>query len=81
MNNNEGIEGDWRLQKNNIEYIPFELPFDIQTKCIEIVKRFGLVFGAIDLIKTNDKYYFIEVNPTGEWACVTAKLKWTVSAR
>jgi glutathione synthase/RimK-type ligase-like ATP-grasp enzyme len=27
----------------------------------------NLKFGGIDLIFCDGKYYFIEVNPTGEW--------------
>jgi glutathione synthase/RimK-type ligase-like ATP-grasp enzyme len=68
VKNKEGIEGDWRLQKHDIEYIAIDLPTSIKEKCIKIVKMFGLTFGAIDLIKSNNQYYFIEVNPTGEWA-------------
>jgi glutathione synthase/RimK-type ligase-like ATP-grasp enzyme len=32
------------------------------------VKRFGLVFGAIDLVQTPSGFYFLEINPNGEWA-------------
>ncbi len=32
------------------------------------MSELGLSFGAIDLIESNNGYYFIEVNPTGEWA-------------
>nr|WP_285891039.1 hypothetical protein [Mesobacillus subterraneus] len=68
LKDKEGIAGDWRLQKHDIEYIPIDLPATIKKKCLQIVERFGLTFGAIDLIKSNNQYYFIEVNPTGEWA-------------
>ena len=27
----------------------------------------GLTFGGIDLALCGDEFYFIEVNPTGEW--------------
>lgn len=29
--------------------------------------KLKLQFGGIDLIYMKDTYYFIEVNPTGEW--------------
>ncbi|MCZ0871256.1 hypothetical protein [Peribacillus sp. AS_2] len=64
----KGIDGDWRLEKNNLSYIPFNLPLNIEQYCVEIVKSLGLAFGGIDLIESNGEYYFIEVNPTGEWA-------------
>ena len=31
------------------------------------MKSLRLNFGAIDLIKQDNKYFFIEINPTGEW--------------
>jgi len=32
------------------------------------MKAMHLQFGAIDLAFCNDRYYFLEINPTGEWA-------------
>ncbi|WP_435946470.1 hypothetical protein [Dryocola sp. BD586] len=66
--NGNAISDDWRmLKKDELEYIDIELPLEIQTLCINYVKALGLNFGAIDFIKSNDKYVFIEINPTGEW--------------
>jgi glutathione synthase/RimK-type ligase-like ATP-grasp enzyme len=64
----QGVEGDWRKYKKEVDFIPIVLPEDIKSKCIELVKQLGLNFGGIDLIKSNDYYFFIEINPTGEWA-------------
>jgi len=60
-----------------VKYIPFNLPEAIEKKCIYLVRELGLSFGAIDLIESNTDFYFIEVNPTGEWAWLveTADLK------
>ncbi|PYG84277.1 RimK-like ATP-grasp domain-containing protein [Ruminiclostridium sufflavum DSM 19573] len=63
-----GIEGDWRkMSKDLLEYSPITLPTDIENKIREIMKRLDLKFGGMDLILSNNNYYFIEVNPTGEW--------------
>lgn len=63
-----GIYGDWRLtQKSEIEIEDFELPFDVSARCIELVRNLGLKFGAIDLAICQGSYWFIEINPTGEW--------------
>lgn len=63
-----GIDGDWRVaDRNAIEYTEFELPHDISKKCVKLLEALGLNFGAIDLIENNGNYYFIEINPTGEW--------------
>lgn len=68
VKNGKGIDGDWRKEKNNIDFIPIKLPIDIDLKCIAILEKFNLVFGGIDLIYYNNSFYFIEINPTGEWA-------------
>lgn len=68
VQNNIGIDGDWRLQKHGLTYIPIDLPKDIEQKCTQLVNDLGLAFGGIDLIESEGEYYFIEVNPTGEWA-------------
>jgi hypothetical protein len=64
----KGIDQDWRRFKNELEYIIFELPVAIKDFCVEYVKSLNLKFGAIDLILHKDVYYFIEINPTGEWS-------------
>jgi glutathione synthase/RimK-type ligase-like ATP-grasp enzyme len=66
--NNQGIDMDWRLIKHNIQYTHIDLPPEIQTKCIRLIKALDLKFGAIDLALSNNRYYFLEINPTGEWA-------------
>ena len=62
------IQGDWRLAKSYAEFRPYDLPEDIAKKCVELTQALGLVFGAIDLAVQNGTYYFLEINPTGEWA-------------
>lgn len=63
-----GITGDWRLKKKSVEYVDCELPEDISLKCIALLKELNLSYGAIDLARKDNEYYFIEINPTGEWA-------------
>lgn len=68
LKDNMGIDGDWRLQKDNILFEPIQLPSSIEKKCLVLLNRLKLKYGAIDLILSEGKYYFIEINPTGEWA-------------
>lgn len=77
LSKGEGVDGDWRKLKQGLDFIPFYLPSEVEQKCVELVKLLGLSFGAIDLIESNNDFYFIEVNPTGEWAWLveTANLK------
>lgn len=67
LKNGEGVEGDWRRIKNDIEFVPFSLPDEVAANCVNIVKSLGLCFGGMDLIESNGMYIFLEVNPTGEW--------------
>ena len=65
---NQPVQGDWRLAKNCATFQSYGLPQDIASKCIQLTKALGLVFGAIDLAVQDGVYYFLEINPTGEWA-------------
>ena len=64
----KGIATDWRIVKEGVRFQPCELPSDVVSRCANLVKRFGLVFGAIDLVQTPSGFYFLEINPNGEWA-------------
>lgn len=68
LNNGQGVIGDWRKEKDNVSFISCELPTIVSHMCCAIVKKLGLSFGAIDLIFYENEFYFIEINPTGEWA-------------
>lgn len=62
-------EGDWRLhKKENISYEWIELPEVVAERCVALCRHLKLPFGAIDLALSNGIYFFIEINPTGEWA-------------
>ena len=63
-----GTYEDWRKEKDNVQFVKYQLPKNIEDKCISLVKKFDLLYGGIDLILVNEEYYFIEINPTGEWA-------------
>ncbi len=62
------IEGDWRKEKENVQYIPFTLPESLSCKCIQMLEALNLSFGAFDFAVRDGTFYFLEVNPTGEWA-------------
>lgn len=65
----ENTRTDWRKGKQ--EFFKEEIPKDIEEKCKLIVKKLGLQFGAIDLIKdTNGNYIFLEINPNGQWVWI-----------
>lgn len=60
---------DWR--KGHLPFFKYALPSEIETKCILLVKKLNLRFGAIDIIKNTDgQYIFLEINPNGQWAWI-----------
>ncbi|MCG2693861.1 ATP-dependent carboxylate-amine ligase [Candidatus Parcubacteria bacterium] len=69
---NSKTKDDWRhYDLDNTPHHPFNLPSHIKDMCVRIVKHYDLNFGAIDLILTPDnKYYFLELNPNGQWAWI-----------
>jgi len=65
--NGSGVEGDWRKIKEGVQFIECTLPEEVSQACVNLVHSLGLSFGAIDLIESKDRIYFLEINPTGEW--------------
>ena len=72
---------DWRKGENSkIRHEKIELPLEVQDKCIELVKRLGLHFGAIDFVLCkNMRYVFLEINPNGQWGWIEKRLGYDIS--
>lgn len=76
LSNGTGIDGDWRtVQRESLEYVSIDLPSSVEFACRELMSQLDLTFGAIDLIRANDVFYFVEINPTGEWAWLQSELR------
>lgn len=58
---------DWRKEKESLRFVQTELPVEIEELCREFVREADLLFGAIDLVRANGEYVFLEINPNGEW--------------
>jgi ATP-GRASP peptide maturase of grasp-with-spasm system len=50
--------------------VPYSLSFQIEKKIVKLMKQLNLNTGSIDLIKSNIGYYFLEVNPVGQFGMV-----------
>lgn len=62
---------DWRRGEHILQHTPIELPQDIQTKCLRLMQRFNLDYGAIDFVLDKQgNYIFLEINPNGQWAWI-----------
>ena len=67
---------DSRKLQNETPYrvVPFRLPSKQVEKVICLMKNLDLNFGVIDMIIGNDnEYYFLEVNPCGQFSFVSIK--------
>lgn len=61
-------EVDFRLSLAEARTYPIELPRKVATALGRLMKRFGLVYGAVDFRLTEDgEYVFLEINPAGEF--------------
>ena len=58
---------DWRTDKSEVRFIACSLPPEVEDLCRRYVKYNGLLFGAMDLIEHNGSFFFLEINPNGEW--------------
>jgi len=65
---------DWHNDEiSNVDLIREELPFEIKTKISNYTKKLNLVFSTIDLLKIDDDWYFLEINPNGDWAWLESR--------
>ena len=61
--------GDWR--RYDVGLTPHRLhalPDAVACRCVQLVRRLGLAYGAIDMILTPEgRYVFIEITPNGQF--------------
>ncbi len=58
---------DWR-NDYSVPMTPFELPHEIKSRCLELMRRLRLNYGAIDFVLTKDgEYFFLEINCAGQY--------------
>jgi len=51
--------------------VPYNLPEDIEAKTIKLMNSINLNTGSIDWIYSEGKYYFLEINPVGQFGMVS----------
>ena len=62
---------DWRKGEHILHHTPIELPREIRLKCIQLMRRLDLHYGAIDFVLDKQgNYFFLEINPNGQWAWI-----------
>lgn len=75
-------EPDWRrITPDKQNWEPHVLPTSIEELCRQLVQRYDLHFGAIDLILTpQGEYYFLELNANGQWVWIEMITEMPISA-
>ncbi len=63
---------DWRRGAvEDMRHEPHRLPRRERKRCRALLKRFGLSYGAIDLVVTPEGgYVFLEINPSGQFVWI-----------
>lgn len=72
---------DWRLSSpEEVSWQRDEVPIDVSAKISALMSKLGLVYGAIDLIRTPaGEHVFLEVNSGGEWGMLERDLDYPIS--
>lgn len=59
---------DYRMDLDQAAVEPFDLPPEIRDRLLELMRRLGLVYGAVDMRLTpGGRFVFLEINPSGQW--------------
>jgi len=70
---------DWR-NDYTVEMEPYDLPEEIKSKCLELMRRLKLNYGAIDLILSKDgQYVFLEINCAGQYLWIEERTNLPIS--
>ncbi|KMQ62101.1 glutathione synthase [Chryseobacterium sp. BLS98] len=79
---NNSDNADWRVAQGNYIWSAYELPENIKAGLASMMQEMGLYIGAIDMIRGKDgEYYFLEVNPQGEWGMLQKELGFPIAER
>lgn len=69
----------WDICGVDLEHSRANLPAALGAQCLELNRRLNLRFSCIDMVLTKGgEYYFLEVNPNGQWAWIEDMLKFPI---
>lgn len=64
---------DWRRRtaESALKFREDAVPREVEEATLRLMRAYGLVYGAIDLIRTPDgRHVFLEINSAGEWGWI-----------
>lgn len=72
---------DYRLGLNSARVIPYQLPQEVETKLMELMKILNIHYGAIDMrVTSGGEHVFLEVNPAGEFLFISERTQQPIPA-
>lgn len=81
ISSEQKYDADYRPGLRTATVKPFTLPPRIAEQLLELMKEFGIKYGAIDMRITPDgDFIFFEVNPAGEYLFISRRTNQPVSA-
>ncbi len=73
-------EIDWRkASANDIRYEIYDAPEILIKKCLKLMNMLNIKFGAFDFLVVKEEYYFLEVNPNGQWLLLEEVFNFKIS--
>lgn len=67
---------DYRIGLRSAEVEPYELPPEVAARLMELMRTFGLMYGAADFRVTPEgEHVFLEVNPAGEFLFISERTR------
>lgn len=73
---------DWRIDQEKNIYELIDIPKDIKDKCLNLMNKMDIKFGAFDfIVNQNKEFIFLEVNPNGQWLWLEETLDIDISKK
>lgn len=73
---------DWRQHQLGDELVytcDEKFPDGLGRLCVKMVREMNLVYGAFDFVESGGEYYFLEVNPNGQWGFIEERAGMKIS--
>ncbi|HEX7772001.1 MAG TPA: hypothetical protein VF435_06235 [Pyrinomonadaceae bacterium] len=72
---------DFRMDMPSVKVEAVKLPDEIESKLLDFMRHYSLVYGAIDMRKRpNGEYVFLEINPAGQWLFIEGRTGQKITA-
>ena len=60
--------------------VPYKIPNEIEDLLVNLFKKIKLNTGSVDLIFSNGEYYFLEINPVGQYSFISDACNYNIES-